>query len=78
MGTYTERVRGNLRIVETGDSYVTEKDDIKFIRQTLEEFLGYVRTPAKALSWTFTAIVAGILGELGVKAFKWIAHWGAK
>lgn len=71
------------RVLRTGDCLLGDglrqtDEDIRYIREKLDEFLGYVRTPAKVLSWCFTAMAAGILGEAGFKLFKWIAHWGTK
>lgn len=83
MGDFTKKLY-QPNIISTGDSLLEGLDvrqsdeDIKFIRQTLEEFLGYCRTPAKVISWCFTAMAAGILGELGFKVFRWVAHLGAK
>jgi hypothetical protein len=79
MGDYTDQIYGRLRIINTGDSYVRKSDeDIEYIRAKIDEFLGYVRTPAKVLSWCFTAMAAGILGEIGFKLFKWVSHLGGR
>ena len=66
------------RIIHSGDPMRKTDEDIQYIREKLDEFLGYVRTPAKVLSWTFTAMAAGILGEIGWRIFKWIEHLGSK
>jgi hypothetical protein len=66
------------QILRSGDGLRQTDEDIRYIRERLDEFLGYVRTPARVLSWCFTAMAAGILGEIGFKMFKWIAHFGAK
>lgn len=54
------------------------EEDIRYIRKTLETFMGYCSTPAKILSWCFTAMAAGIIGEFGFRLFKMVARLGGK
>jgi len=73
------RQAGKLRIIDSGDMIDMSRqrdEDIKYIRERLDEFLNYARTPAKVLSWCFTAMAAGVMGEVGYKLFKWAAHLG--